>query len=135
MKDSAPTVSILCITYNHGNYIRQAIESFFLQKLDGNFEIIIHDDASTDDTVQIIKDYQKTHPGVITLLEEKENQFSKGDLGFMEKVYRSARGKYLAWCEGDDYWSDPSKIQSQVDYLEHHPQATVCFHPVKILNG
>ena len=96
-------VSINCITYNHEKYIAQAIESFLMQITNFKYEILIHDDASTDNTVKIIKEYEKKYPNVIKTIFQKENQYSKG-----KKVeifgFKKSRGKYIAFCEGDDYW-------------------------------
>lgn len=131
-KNNEPIVSVLCVTYNHQEYIEKALDSFFAQRLSGQIEIIIHDDASTDSTISVIAAYQERYPGIIKLLTEEENQFSKGSLAFMERMYMSAKGKYLAWCEGDDYWTDPQKLERQVQLMERNPDMTVCFHPVEV---
>jgi len=123
-----PLVSICCITYNHENYIRDAIEGFLMQKTDFPFEIIIHDDASTDATADIIREYEEKHPDIIKPIYQTENQYSKG-----EKValftYKAARGRYIALCEGDDYWIDPLKLQKQITEMEKHPECYISFHP------
>jgi glycosyltransferase involved in cell wall biosynthesis len=119
--------SICCTTYNHENYIADAMESFLMQKTDFNFEILIHDDASTDRTPEIIKQYESKYPDLIKPIYQTENQYSKGiKVGRfnMEK----AKGKYIAVCEGDDYWTDPFKLQKQVDYMETHPECSMCVH-------
>ncbi len=114
-------VSIDCLTYNHENYIRDALEGFLMQKTDFAFEVLIHDDASTDQTANIIRKYEKKYPGVIKPIYQKENQFSQdGDIS-KQFQYPRAKGKYIAICEGDDYWTDPYKLQKQVDFLEAHP--------------
>jgi len=122
-----PLVSVACQTYNHENYIAKAIEGFLLQKTSFPIEIIIHDDASTDDTTKIVKEYAGKSPKLITPLLQKENQYSQGIKPMINHVLPKCRGKYIAFCEGDDYWTDPYKLQTQVDYLEHHPELAMCF--------
>lgn len=127
-----PFVSILCVTYNHEKYIRKTLDGFLMQKINFPIEIVVHDDASTDDTIKILKEYKEKHP-IINLVIEKENQYSKGNATvFLENLYKSARGKYIAWCDGDDYWIDPKKLQKQVDFMENNPDYSICFHPVKV---
>lgn len=120
-------VSIDCITYNHGNYIAETIEGFLMQKTDFNFEILIHDDASTDQTAEVIKQYERKYPDLIKPIYQTENQFSNG-IEINEMNERRAKGKYIALCEGDDYWTDPYKLQKQVDYMEAHPECSLCVH-------
>jgi glycosyltransferase involved in cell wall biosynthesis len=121
-------VSISCITYNHSDYIRKAIDGFLMQKTDFCFEILIHDDCSTDGTAEIIKEYEKDYPDLIFPIYEQENQFSKGGpVGSAVWNVPRARGKYIALCEGDDYWIDPLKLQKQVDYMEDHPEIGLCY--------
>lgn len=120
-------VSISCLTYNHERYIHDAIESFFMQKTNFKYEILIHDDASSDRTVEIIKDYEKKYPDLIKPIYQTENQFSKEILVDEFNVKR-AKGKYIAVCEGDDYWLDPYKLQKQVDFMENHPECSLCVH-------
>lgn len=120
-------VSISCTTYNHENYITDAIESFLMQKTNFAYEILIHDDASTDRTPEIIKEYELKYPGLIKPIYQKENQYSKGiKVGKFNR--ERAKGKYIAVCEGDDYWIDPYKLQKQVDYMEKHPECSLCVH-------
>lgn len=127
-------VSILCLTYNHGKYIKQTLDSFLMQKTDFNFEILINDDASSDGTVEILREYQKKHPGIIKPLFQKENQYSKGLRNFMPRfLFPISTGEYFALCEGDDYWTDPLKLQKQVDFLDTHNEYSLCFHPVKVV--
>ncbi len=123
---NTPLVSICCITYNHAPFIRQALDGFLMQKC-VDFEILIHDDCSTDGTTEIIREYAEKYPDIIKPLYETENQYSKGVWvdGFN---YRRAKGKYIAYCEGDDYWTDPLKLQKQVDFMESYPDYSVCFH-------
>jgi glycosyltransferase involved in cell wall biosynthesis len=124
-----PLVSICCITYNHEKYIAEAIEGFLLQKTTFPIEIIIHDDASTDNTPKIIRSYTKKHPNLIKTIYQKENQYKLGKKIF-PFVLKKAEGKYFALCEGDDYWSDPLKLQKQVDFLENNIDFTICSHNV-----
>ena len=133
MKKEKILVSICCATYNHGLYIRSALEGFVNQKTNFKYEILIHDDASTDDTTKIIKEYEKKYPELIKPIYQKENQYSKGiKVGNLN--YQRAKGKYIAVCEGDDYWIDNTKLQQQVDYMESHPECTFCFHNANILD-
>ena len=120
-------VSIDCLTYNHENYIAEAIEGFLMQKTTFKFEILIHDDASTDRTAEIIRSYEEKFPSIIKPIYQKENQLSLGiDVDQINE--RRARGKYIALCEGDDYWIDSDKLQKQVDYLEANPDCNLCVH-------
>jgi len=130
--DTTPFVSISCITFNHKDYIRQAIDGFLMQKTNFTFEVLIHDDASTDGTEEIIREYEAKYPEIIKPLYEKENQWTKGRIGSAVFNFPRAQGKYIALCEGDDYWTDPLKLQKQVDFLEGNPDYALCFHPVKI---
>ncbi len=125
-------VSICCITYNQENYIRDALDSFLMQKTNFNYEIIIHDDASTDNTALIIKEYEKKYPKIIRPIYQKENQYSKGR-NVLLNVFKKAIGRYIAICEGDDYWLDSYKLQKQFDYMEKNKDCGLCFHGVEIL--
>lgn len=114
-------VTISCLTYNHEPYIRQCLDGFVMQKTNFRFEAIVHDDASTDGTAAIIKEYAERYPDIIKPIFEIENQYSKRD-GSLTRIMNShMHGKYIAMCEGDDYWIDPLKLQKQVDFLEAHP--------------
>ena len=131
-KDS-PLVTIQCLTYNHEPYIRQCLEGFVMQQTDFCFEVIVHDDASTDGTANIIREYAEKYPNIIKPILERENQWSKKD-GSLERIMNEhTHGKYVAFCEGDDYWIDPYKLQKQVDFLETHSGYSMCFHKVAIL--
>lgn len=118
-KDIVPIVSISCITYNHGNFIRDAIEGFLMQKTTFPVEILIHDDASTDGTTEIIKEYEAKYPRLCKCFYEAENTWNKPNRRELWKPFLYARrGKYIALCEGDDYWTEPLKLQKQVEFLE-----------------
>ncbi len=122
-----PLVSVRCITYNHEPYIAQALDGFLMQKTNFPFEVIVHDDASTDKTAEIIREYEKKFPKIIKPIYEKENQYSKHD-GSLGRIVNSAlKGKYVAMCEGDDYWIDENKLQMQVDFLEGNPEYGMCY--------
>lgn len=120
-------VSIDCITYNHEPYIAKTIEGFLMQETDFDVEILIHEDASTDRTADIVRSYEMKYPDKIRVIYQTENQYSKGVFVNLLNM-RRARGKYIAICDGDDYWTDPKKLQKQVDYMESHPDCTLCFH-------
>jgi len=134
MNMEEPLVSISCITYNHEPFIRQCLDGLMMQKTDFLFEILIHDDASTDGTVSIIQEYESIYPNIIKPIYEEENQWIKGRRGSCVFNFPRAKGKYIALCEGDDYWTDPLKLQKQVDFLETHEDVSMCFHNVKIIN-
>lgn len=118
--DARPLVSICCLTYNHENYIKETLEGFLLQDTNFPFEVLIHDDASTDKTAAIIKEFQEKYPTIIKPIFQTENQFSKGVPVTRKYNFSRAQGKYIAMCEGDDYWIDPKKLQKQVDFLEEN---------------
>lgn len=113
-----PLVSICCLAYNHEPYIRQCIEGFLMQKTTFPIEILIHDDASTDNTAEIIREYEAKFPIIIKPIYQIENQYSKGVGVSRAFQFPRAKGKYIALCEGDDYWIDPLKLQRQMDFLE-----------------
>ena len=126
-------VSILCSTYNHKNYIRQALDGFLMQKTKFGFEVLINDDGSNDDTVGIVNEYAKKYPNIIKPYFQKENLYSKGYRNMMMRfLFPKAKGKYIALCEGDDYWTNPEKLQNQVDFLEKNKDYALCFHSVKV---
>lgn len=127
-----PRLSVACITYNAAPYIRQALDGFLMQKTNFPFEVLVHDDASTDGTAEIIREYAEKRPDVIRAVFQKENQWSKGVAVAPKFLWPLIRGEYVAMCEGDDYWTDPLKLQKQVDWLDAHPDSSVCFHPVVV---
>lgn len=117
-EDNQILVSVFCETYNHESFIRQCLDGMLMQKTDFAFEVLIHDDASTDQTPLIIKEYAEKYPDVIKPILQQVNQYSKGVNIWQVFQIPRARGKYVALCEGDDYWMDPLKLQKQVDLLE-----------------
>jgi len=124
-------VSVFCTAYNHAKYIRNALEGFVMQKTNFAFEVIVHDDASTDGTADIIREYEKKYPNIIKPIYQKENQYSKGIKITKTFLLPKAKGEYFAWCEGDDCWLDPLKLQKQVDFLDANPEYSMCSHRVE----
>lgn len=122
---SKPMVSVRCITYNHAKYISEALDSFLSQKTNFPFEVVIHDDCSTDGTTELIKDYAANFPNIIKPMLEKENLWHQ-KISFAKKLNAACHGKYIALCEGDDYWCDEQKLQKQFDFMESHPDYTIC---------
>jgi glycosyltransferase involved in cell wall biosynthesis len=122
-----PLLSIVCPTFNQAGFIAQTLESFLAQKTNFPIEILINDDASTDGTTQIVEQYAARYPKLIRPFYHKVNQYSQGNL-CTPSIFKEARGKYIAYCEGDDYWTDPRKLQIQVDFLESHPDYALTYH-------
>lgn len=127
------TVAVWCITYNQKDFIKDALNGFVMQKTNFPFVVIVHDDKSTDGTSDIILEYAKKYPNIIIPVIESENQWSKGGLKHIVNIMNSHYriGKYIAFCEGDDYWTSPDKLQTQIDFLESHPEYSMCFHSAK----
>lgn len=125
--NNAPLLSICCIAYNHEKYIEDALTGFLIQETDFPIEILIHDDASTDNTANIIRDYEARYPNIIKPIYQTENQFSLGRRMNAEFNFTRALGDYLAICEGDDYWVDIRKLQKQVGYLVANPSYVLTF--------
>lgn len=132
MEEQYPVmVTIECCVYNHEPYLRQCLDGFIMQKTNFPFEAIVHDDASTDGSAAIIMEYAEKYPDIIKPIIEKENQYSKGN-GILRKYLDTLlKGKYIALCEGDDYWTDSSKLQKQFDFMEKNPDYSLCFHAIK----
>lgn len=130
MSERPPLVSICCTAYNHAPFIAEALDGFLMQQTDFPIEILVHDDASTDGTADIIRRYEAAHPEIIKPIYQTENQYSQGKKT-SRLNYNRARGRYIAVCEGDDYWTDPLKLQKQVGFLESHPDVFLCGHAVK----
>jgi glycosyltransferase involved in cell wall biosynthesis len=123
-----PLVSIWCITYNHENFIRDAIEGFLMQETTFPVEIFIHDDASTDSTAEIIKEYADQYPKLFWTVLQNENQWSKGNRRILFDYHAKQRGEFIALCEGDDYWTAKDKLQNQVEILLKDPSISLVFH-------
>lgn len=138
MKQEEPIlVAIHCLVYNHEPYLRDCFEGFVMQKTNFRFVAIVHDDVSTDGSAAIIREYEEKYPDIFKPIYETENQWSKHD-GSLERIMNKAidatGAKYVAMCEGDDYWTDPLKLQKQVDFLEEHEEFSLCCHGYSILN-
>jgi len=125
-----PLVSIWMITYNHEKYIAQAIESVLMQDTNFDFEIVIGEDCSTDHTRQIVKDFEKKYPEIIHAIYHEKNVGANRNA--FEFTLPQCRGKYIALCEGDDFWTDPKKLQKQVDFMESNSEFTCCYHNAQI---
>lgn len=130
--DEQITVSILCLCFNHAPYLRRCIDNFLNQKVNFNVEILIHDDASTDGSIEILKEYEHKYPKVIKVIYEKENQYSKGINIENTILSKYVQGKYVAICEGDDFWNNPFKLALQVQCFEQFPDISFVVH--KVLN-
>ncbi len=129
LKESAVQVYIRCLAYNHKRYIRQCLDGFVMQQTNFRFVAVVHDDASTDGTADIIREYAEKYPEIIHPIYETENQYSKKDGSLTDIMDRHTwKGKYVAMCEGDDYWTDPLKLQKQYDLMEANPEMSLCFH-------
>ena len=133
--DPSILVSICCLTFNHQNYIHECLDGFMMQQTNFKFEVLIHDDASSDTTTTIISEYEQNYPAIIKPIYQSENQYSKGVKPSFIFQFPRAKGKYIALCEGDDYWTDPLKLQKQVDFMEFHPNMSFCFHGAQTLNA
>lgn len=126
------TVCIHCMTYNHEKYLADALDGFVMQKTNFPFVAVVIDDFSNDGTADILRKYEAKYPDIIKAVYLQENYYSqhKPKKPFLEPY--DSQSKYIALCEGDDYWTDPLKLQKQVDYLENHPDYSMCFHAAKI---
>ena len=128
-----PLVTVVTLAYNHEKYLRACLEGILMQKTNFPFELIIHEDASLDKTAEIIQEYEAKYPHILKPIYQKQNQYSQGVNIGNTFIYPKAKGKYIALCEGDDYWTDPYKLQKQVDFLEEHPDFSMCFHNGKMV--
>lgn len=131
---SDPLVTIRCTVYNHEPYLRQCLDGFVMQQTTFPFEAIVHDDASTDGSADIIREYAEKYPDIIKPIYETENQWGKGTIKNSMNAVMHPASKYIALCEGDDYWTDPHKLQLQVDFLESHPDYFSTCHFFTIYN-
>jgi len=126
--EGEPVVSICCITFNHQDFIQDALDSFLMQETDFPFEILIHDDASTDKTASILQDYQERYPSIITVVFQQINLYSKGVRQMNQRfLFPISSGRYIALCDGDDYWVDSKKLQIQKDFLDYNPDYVICY--------
>lgn len=129
-------VSISCITYNQRNYIKQCFQGFLSQKTNFEYEILVHDDASNDGTVDILKKYESNYPNIFKIIYQDENQYSRGIRGIHKSFnFNRAKGKYITMCDVDDYWTDPLKLQRQVDFLEANKSFSLVCTNVEIVNN
>lgn len=137
MSNIKPLVAIHCLVYNHESYLRDCFDGFVMQQTNFPFVAIVHDDASTDGSTTIIHEYEEKYPHIFKPIYEIENQYSKRD-GSIDRIMNEAieatGAKYVAMCEGDDYWADPLKLQKQVDFMEANPEYVLCCHRYKIYN-
>lgn len=133
-KNKPFTLTVNCITYNHKNYIRKCLDSILNQKVNFNVLINIHDDASTDGTKEILQEYKNKYPNIINLILETENQYKKDKTVIAQKLAANFKGKYLAVCEGDDYWDDVYKLATQFYFMEANPDCHFCVHKTKVIN-
>ena len=120
-------VTVICVIYNQEKYLHKCLDSLAEQKTDFFFEVILHDDASTDSSAEIITDYCDRYPDIFVPILQKSNQYSQG-IPFFKKLLNEAKGEYIALCEGDDHWCDPYKLQKQYDYMKAHPECSMCVH-------
>lgn len=127
---TSPVVSVHMITYNHAPYIREAIESVLAQQTDFPFELVIGEDHSPDNTLAIVREYQQRHPDIIRVITSDQNV---GMARNARRTFEACTGKYIAYCEGDDYWNTPLKLQKQVDFLEANPSCSLVCSDYDIL--
>lgn len=121
-------VSVCCTVYNHEKYLRKCLDGFVMQKTNFAFEVLINDDKSTDSSAEIIKEYYEKYPDIFVPVFQTENQYSNGVLILDDILYPMVKGKYIALCEGDDYWCDENKLQLQYDYMENDEECVMCLH-------
>ena len=133
-KSSTPVVSITCVVFNHDKYIEDTLDGFLGQKTRYSFEILIHDDVSTDDTVLIIEKYRKKFPDIIKPIYQKVNQYSQGK-NPLAILFSEIKGEYFAHCDGDDYWTDENKLEYQITKMKKYPNLDMSFHCVSKLMG
>lgn len=128
-------LTVLCTTFNHEAYVADALRGFVEQEADFRFKVLVHDDASSDGTVNIIKEYVLAYPKLFDTIFQTENQYSKGVDILFDLMLPRVYSKYIAICEGDDYWDDPSKLQKQVSHLERHSECSLCVCASEFIDG
>lgn len=129
-------VVVICMTYNHAQFIEKTLQGFVSQKVDFPVCYIVRDDASTDETADIVRRYEKKYPSLIHGIYETVNQYGiHRDMPYSQKLILETDGEYYAFCEGDDYWCDDYKLKKQVDLMDAHPNATLCIHGHFLLNN
>ena len=133
--DNKIKVSICCVTYNQQEYIKESLDTFIKQNTNFNYEIIVHDDASTDNTVNIIKQYSKKYPNLVIPILEKENQYKIKPNSILEFCFKNARGEYIALCDGDDGFIDKNKLKNQIEYMDANPNISLCTHDTKVVDA
>lgn len=126
--EKKPAVSVICLAYNQEKYIAQCLKGFAMQNTDFDYEVLVHDDCSTDGTLDMILSYEEKYPDIFTVVTEEENQYSKDVDIYDDIMMPIAQGKYIATCEGDDYWCDETKLQKQYDFMESHPECSLVCH-------
>lgn len=134
IRTDTPVVSASITTYNQKSYIKDCLDGVLMQETDFPFELIVHDDASTDGTAEIVREYAEKYPHIIIPILQKDNQRTLGRSSLLIALYRT-RGKFVAICEGDDYWVDPNKLQRQFDAMNKNPECNLCFHPTHQVDG
>lgn len=138
MSEAKPLVAIHCLVYNHEPYLRDCFEGFVMQQTNFPFVAIVHDDASTDGSAAIVREYENKYPHIFKPIYEESNLYSQVGFEGINQVMNTAidatGAKYVAMCEGDDYWTDPLKLQKQVDFMEANPEYSLCFHKVRTLD-
>ncbi len=127
-------VSVICTVYNHEKYLKKCLDGFIMQKTDFRFEVLINEDASTDGSSDILHEYQKKEPNLFNVIYQQENQYSKNARIYSDILYPKVKGRYIAFCEGDDYWTDENKLQKQVDALRNNQNCKICIHKVDCCN-
>lgn len=132
LKQGYPKVSILCACFNHASFLCKCLDGLLEQLTSVPIEIVIRDDCSTDGSIKILKEYQSRHEDVIRVIYEPYNKYLDGERA-LPKLWEAAKGEYLAICECDDYWTDPHKLQSQVDFMESHPDCVIVTHNAKVV--
>lgn len=130
----APAVSVICAAFDHAPFVRECLDAILAQQAPFAFEVLVHDDASSDGTAEVIRDYAARHPDRIRATLQAENQFSRG-VKPRSLMLSRARGRYVAYCDGDDRWTDPRKLARQVAFLDAHPEHVLAFHRASVIDA